>query len=115
MVQSLGAASAIRETRVAYLRWLALDQILDCFILIEAQIGRWIERVRKIHAHRTERRLVADAKAGRLQRIVEILITRLTIVERDITEIRVDVARVVKQNTGDIWPEQWEAEFEGIE
>src|SRR5258708_6629658 len=105
MAQPLRAAGAVWEGRIAYLVRLAVNQILDRLVLVETEIGGRVESVGQVHAHRPKRSFVPNADARRLHHVIEILVVRLTIGERDMAKAGVNVAHVVKQNTADVLPE----------
>src|SRR4051812_5712865 len=88
---------------------LTIEQILCCSVCAESYIARWVKRVREIHSHRSQRRLITNSKAGRLNRIIEVLIVGLMVCKRYVAEPSVNIAHVFEEHTRNIRSEQWKA------
>src|SRR5581483_3390413 len=76
---------------------------------------RGIDAIGQIQAHRTEGRLVTNAKAGCMDHVVEIRQAVLMDTERDITEAGIDIPHVMKQHPSDVVSNQRESQLSGME
>ena len=91
----------------------AQDQFLVSSL--QAEIGRRIDAVGQVDADRADGRAVADAEAGGVHHVIEILHVALVDAEGDAAEVAVDVAHVVENDAVDVVAQQREAQLGGVE
>ena len=81
---------------------------------VETHKGRRIQRVREVRANRTHRRLITQAEAHVLHRVVEVLQILLMKPQRKIVEAAIHVADIVKQHPLNIRADQRKAQLDII-
>src|SRR5258708_5726297 len=95
-----------RQLRHGNIR-VALQKLL-CRSFESDEPGR-IDAVRQVRANRTDRCLVTNAEAGRVDHVVEVLQIALLRPEGDAPDAAIDIAGVVKQDAADVFSEQGKA------